>query len=253
MIESLFTEPWWMYIAVFLAGMGAYIISVIAGGGGSLIMIPVMNFMVGSKAVAPIINLGDMIGRPSRLLIFWKDIRWVVVLWYTPAAVTGVLLAGWLFTRVKADWFQVMIGVFLISTVIQYRFGKKVRTFKMKKWYWIPIGVGVATISTIVGGLGPVLNPFYLNAGILKEEMIATKTANSFFMGAVQIGTYSFIGALYGDLWVFGVILGLGATSGNLVGKKLLSSMTDETFRKYVLAIMVASGVYMILSKTGLL
>lgn len=250
-MESLFAEPWWMYASVFIAGMGAYIISVISGGGGSLIMIPVMNFLAGSKAVAPIINLGDMIGRPSRLIIFWKHIRWDVVVWYAPAAVTGVLLAGWVFTRVEADWFQVIIGVFLVSTVFQYRFGKKERTFKMKKWYWLPLGVTVATISTIVGGLGPVLNPFYLNAGILKEEMIATKTANSFFMGVVQIGTYTFLGALYGDLWIFGIILGLGATAGNLIGKKLLSSMKDTTFRKYVLAVMVISGVYMIVNKMG--
>jgi|AntRauTorckE6833_2_1112554.scaffolds.fasta_scaffold00463_17 uncharacterized membrane protein YfcA len=251
MIESLFTEPWWIYAAVFFAGMGAYIISVISGGGGSLLLIPAINFMFGPKVVAPIINLGDLIGRPSRLIIFWKHIRWDVVKWYAPASVTGVLLAGWLFTKVDASWFQVIIGVFLVSTVFQYRFGKKERTFEMKKWYWLPLGVGVATISTIVGGLGPVLNPFYLNAGILKEEMIATKTANSFFMGVVQIGTYSFLGAIYGDLWILGIVLGLGATAGNLVGKKLLGNMTDTTFRKYVLAIMAISGAYMILSKTG--
>ena len=250
MMEALFTEPWWIYAAVFFAGMGAYIISVISGGGGSLLLIPAINFMFGPKVVAPIINLGDLIGRPSRLIIFWKHIRWDVVKWYAPAAVTGVLLAGWLFTKVDASWFQVIIGVFLVSTVFQYRFGKKERTFEMRKWYWLPLGVGVATISTIVGALGPVLNPFYLNAGILKEEMIATKTANSFFMGVVQIGTYSFLGALYGDLWFLGIVLGLGATAGNLVGKKLLGNMT---FRKYVLAIMAISGAYMILSKTGLL
>ncbi|MTI88494.1 MAG: sulfite exporter TauE/SafE family protein [Balneolaceae bacterium] len=251
MIEAFFTEPWWIYLTVFVVGMASYIISVISGGGGSLLLIPVINFMFGPKIVAPVINLGDVIGRPSRLAIFWKHIRWDVVRWYAPAAVVGVLLAGWLFTRVEASWVQIIIGVFLVSTVFQYGFGKKKRTFKMKKWYWPFLGVGVATISTIVGGLGPVLNPFYLNAGILKEEMIATKTANSFFMGAVQIGTYTFLGALYGDLWVLGIILGLGATAGNLIGKRLLSSMTDVTFRKYVLGVMVISGLYMILSKTG--
>lgn len=250
-MESLFTEPGWIYAAVFFAGMAAYVISVVSGGGGSLLLIPAINFMFGPKVVAPIINLGDLIGRPSRLIIFWKHIRWDVVKWYAPSAVAGVLLAGWLFTKADAGWFQVIIGVFLLSTIFQYRFGKKERTFEMKKWYWLPLGVGVAAVSTIVGGLGPVLNPFYLNAGILKEEMIATKTANSFFMGVVQIGTYSFLGALYGDLWILGIVLGLGATAGNLVGKKLLSSMTDETFRKYVLAVMVISGAYMILNKTG--
>lgn len=253
MIESLFSEPWWVYAAVFFSGMGAYIISVISGGGGSLLLIPAINFMFGPKVVAPIINLGDLIGRPSRLIIFWKYIQWDVVRWYAPAAVTGVLIAGWLFTKVEASWFQVMIGVFLVSTVFQYRFGKKPRTFKMKKWYWLPLGLGVAVISTIVGGLGPVLNPFYLNAGILKEKMIATKTANSFFMGVIQIGTYTFLGALYGKLWMLGIVLGLGATAGNLVGKRLLSNMTDQTFRKYVLALMVISGLYMILSKSGVL
>jgi uncharacterized membrane protein YfcA len=208
--------------------------------------------MFGPIIVAPVINLGNLIGRPSRLLIFWRHIRWDVVKWYAPSAITGVLLAGWVFTKVEASWFQVIIGVFLVSTVFQYRFGKRERTFEMKKWYWVPLGVSVASISTIVGGLGPVLNPFYLNAGILKEEMIATKTANSFFMGLVQIGTYSFLGALYGKLWILGLVLGAGATAGNLIGKKLLGAITDDTFRKYVLALMVISGIYMILTKTGL-
>ncbi len=251
-MELIFTEPWWIYAVLFLVGMATYIISAIAGGGGALLLIPAVNALFGAKTVAPILNLGSLIGRPSRLIIFWKHIRWDIVRWYAPSTIAGVLLAGRLFTKVDASWFQVLIGLFLVSTVFQYRLGKKERTFVMKKKYWLPLGFGVATVSTIVGGLGPVLNPFYLNAGILKEEMIATKTANSFFMGLIQIGTYSFLGALHGDLWVFGIILGLGATAGNLIGKKLLSSMTAQTFRKYVLAVMVISGLYMISSKIGL-
>ena len=248
-MEELFSQAWWIYPIIFLSGMAAYIISSISGGGGSLLLIPAVNFMFGPKVVAPILNLGALIGRPSRLIIFWKHIRWDVVFWYAPAAVGGVVIAGWLFAKMEADWFQVMIGVFLMSTIFQYRFGKKERTFEMRKWYWLPLGLGIAITSTIVGGLGPVLNPFYLNAGIVKEEMIATKTANSFFMGVLQIGTYSFLGALYGDLWVLGIVLGLGATAGNIAGKKLLGKMTDKTFRGFVLAVMFISGLYMIISK----
>lgn len=248
-MEELFTQPWWIYILVFFSGMAAYLISSVSGGGGSLLLIPAVNFMFGPKVVAPILNLGALIGRPSRLIIFWKHIRWDIVIWYAPAAVMGVLVAGWFFIQVNADWFQVIIGIFLVSTIFQYRFGRKERTFEMKNWYWLPLGLGVSIISTIVGGLGPVLNPFYLNAGIVKEEMIATKTANSFFMGIFQIGTYSFLGALYGDLWVLGIVLGLGATAGNIAGKKLLGKMSDKTFRAFVLAIMFISGLYMIISK----
>jgi uncharacterized membrane protein YfcA len=48
------------------------------------------------------------------------------------------------------------------------------------------------------------------------------------------------------------LVLGAGATAGNLIGKKLLGAITDDTFRKYVLVLMVISGIYMILTKTGL-
>src|SRR3546814_14049743 len=82
--------------------------------------------------------------------------------------------------------------LFRSSTVFQYRFRKRERSFIMKRWYFAPLGLLISILSTIIGALGPVLNPFYLNLGLDKEELIATKTAGSFFMGLSQIGSYTF-------------------------------------------------------------
>jgi len=233
-------------LALFVTGTISFVISTLGGGGGSLMNVPIVNFMVGVPATAPIINLGALIGRPARLILFWNDINWKIVLYSTPAAMIGAVIGGYLFVNIELQWLQIFIGLFLVSTIFQYRFGKKAKSFKMTHIGFIPLGFTVAILGTIIGAMGPVLNPFYLNAGIEKEEMIATKAANSFFTGIMQIGTYSYLGSLMGDRWAYGLAMGLGATVGNIIGKSLLKRISKKDFRIWVIAIMVISGIVMI-------
>lgn len=231
---------------LFLFGVAAFVISTISGGGGSLILVPVLNGMIGVSNTAPVLNLGTLIGRPARLIIFWKHINWNVCLHYAPAAIIGAWFGALLFSSFKVEWLQIFVGLFLISTIWQYKFGKKERSFQMKLWYFLPLGLLVSILGTIIGALGPILNPFYLNLGLDKEDLIATKTANSFLMGLSQIGSYAFLGLLHGEYWIYGLALGLGATVGNLIGKKFLSRMKSSTFRRFVIALMVISGFILV-------
>lgn len=233
-------------ILLFVAGIIAFIISTISGGGGALILVPALNFLIGATKTAPVLNLGTFIGRPARLILFWKHINWKVFWYYVPAAMIGAWVAGWFFTSVDASWLQILVGLFLISTIFQYRFGKKERSFPVHLWYFIPLGFIVSVLGTIIGALGPILNPFYLNLGLDKEELIATKTVNSFFLGISQIGSYAFFGLLYKELWIYGIALGLGAVVGNIIGKKFLSKMKSSTFRKLLILLMVLSGILLI-------
>lgn len=233
-------------IILFIAGIFAFIISTISGGGGALILVPFLNFLIGTTKTAPVINLGTFIGRPARLVLFWKHINWKVFWYYVPAAIVGAWVAGWFFTSIDASWLQILVGIFLISTVFQYRFGKKERSFTVKLWFFIPLGFLVSLLGTIIGALGPILNPFYLNLGLDKEELIATKTVNSFFLGIAQIGSYTFFGLLYRELWIYGIALGLGAVIGNIIGKNFLSKMKSSTFRKLLILLMVISGILLI-------
>lgn len=244
---SLFLEvELGVVLLLFILGVVAFILSTISGGGGALVLVPVLNWIIGVNHTAPVLNLGTFIGRPSRLVIFWKHIKWKVCLYYAPAAIIGAWLGAWFFSNFKIAWLQIIVGLFLISTIWQFKFGKKAKSFEMKLWYFIPLGLIISILGTIIGALGPVLNPFYLNLGLDKEELIATKTANSFLMGLSQIGSYTFFGLLHDQLWVYGIALGIGATLGNMTGKKFLASMKSSTFRKWVIALMVISGVLLI-------
>lgn len=242
------TVTLWQIIGLFLLGMVAFIVSTISGGGGALLLIPITSAMLGASATAPVVNLGTFIGRPMRLFLFWQDIEWSYVRYYAPSAIIGAWIAGFLFSQLEGSWIHLLVGLFLISTLFQYRFGKVSKSFNMPKIGFAPLGFLVAIIGTLVGGLGPVLNPFYMNAGLQKEDLVATKTANSFLVGIAQISSYTFFGVLTVQLWVYGLALGAGALIGNYLGKHFLSGMSVRQFRRVLIILMVVSGVMMVVS-----
>lgn len=237
---------WLIYPSLFLAGAVAYALSLLTGGGGSLLLVPVANATIGINATAPVINLGALVGRPARLVLFWRSIHWRLVAFYAPAAVLGAVMSGYFFSRTQLDWLHLGIGVFLISTVFQFRMGEIKQSFPMPLWGFAPLGLLVSMIGTLVGAIGPVLNPFYINAGLDKHQLTGTKTMNSFLMGLSQITSYTLFGLLTPTLWAYGLTLGAGAVVGNLVGKRWLDCISDVRFKQGLVVFMVFSGVLMV-------
>lgn len=247
MLET-FSADIGVLILLFLAGIGAFAFSTLAGGGGALLLVPIVQALIGVSGTAPVVNLGTLIGRPVRLYLFWQHIDWRVVCYYAPASVIGAWIAGAIFSQVNLAWLQIGIGLFLISTVFQYRFGQKQRSFPMPIIAFTPLALVVSVASTLVGALGPVLNPFYLNAGLQKEQLIATKTANALLLGLAQLGSYAFFGLLSAQLWLYGLVIGLGAIMGNLLGKQLLGHISAVTFRRLLISFMVVSGCLLLIN-----
>lgn len=235
------------YIILFLLGALAFLISTISGGGGAMLLMPVLNFWLGPNLTAPIMNLGVSLGRPVRLFLFWKHINWSVSVFYVFSALVGVWIASLFFIELPKFWFQIVIGIFLVSTVFQYRFGKVKKSFNVQKWYFLPLGLIVGFLGTFTGGLGPVLNPFYLNLGLKKEELIATKTANSFFVGVFQVVSYIWIGVLNPEVRNYGIALGLGIALGNWVGKRYLKKISSKLFHKLFIWMMTISGAVLLI------
>lgn len=247
LINPIFSEadPWTLGLLVLL-GLVAFVFSTLAGGGGALLLLPLVSALLGAQHTAPVVNLGNFIGRPSRLVLYWKHIDWRICLYYALPAIAGASLGAWLFGNLRLSLLQFLIGVFLVSTLFQFRFGERERSFVMPLPWFAPLGFLVSFVGTLVGAVGPVLNPFYLNAGLEKEALIATKTANSFFTGLAQVGGYAFFGLLHGEYWGYGIALGIGAVLGNVIGKRMLGRISAQGFRLLLLLFMVLSGLMLI-------
>ena len=233
-------------LVLFIAAFLGWIVSTVAGGGGGMLMIPVITWVANPKAVAPAITLGTLLSSPIRVWLFWRDIDWRIVRWYVPGAVAGAVLGGYVFANIPPQWVKVFAGLFLLSTLLQYRFGENRRSFPMRVWVFLPLGFVVAAISGMIGEAGPVLNPFFLNYGTAKEAMIGTKSVNSFFMQLTKLGSYAAFGAMTQEFWIYGIAIGVAATMASWVGKRMLGRMDATRFRQGVVAVMVITGALMV-------
>jgi uncharacterized membrane protein YfcA len=254
-----------VYLSV--ASFFAWIVSTLAGGGSPFILIPLVNLLMGAAAVPPVITIGMFFGNAHRVFLFWRDIDWVLTAWYAPGAIAGAILGAYTFTQIHLDWLQLVIGVFLIVSAFLFEIEKKPEKldqklddkfaealiseevkpkFQLKAWYIMPAGFLKAYVSGLVGTTGPVLNPFYLRYGLVKEKMIATIATLMTIIHLVKIITYGAFAAMSKEQIVAGLAIGLAAVPANLVGKYILSRMSPDQFRQIVLAFMGVGGIWML-------
>jgi uncharacterized membrane protein YfcA len=240
-------------LSLTLVSFAAWFISTLAGGGSPFILIPVINYLFGSQSVAPVLTIGMLLGSVQRSFLFWQDIDWKVTLWFSPSALFGAILGAYVFTKIQLQWLQLLLGLIVAMTVVNNWLGEKKFKFTVQIWQFLPIGFVFAFLSGLIGSTGPALNPFFLNYGLEKEQMIATKSANVVVINVVKIVSYAVFGALTPQYQKYGLIIGLAAIPANWLGQRILSKMNNEQFRKIVFSMMAINSVLMLWQQRNLI
>ena len=230
-------------LLLVLASFIAWFISSLAGGGSPFIIVPMVNFLMDTQAVPPVVTTGMLLGNLQRTFMFWQEIDWELTWWYLPGAISGAILGAFVYTQTQLQWLQILLGLFLVSSVFSFGKAKKEKSFQIPGWFFLPAGFIYAFLSGLIGSLGPVLNPFYLNYGLVKERMIATKSAHVLVVHTAKIITYATLGVLTKSYLWYGLIIGITAIPANWLGQKVLKKISDEQFRQFVIALVTISGL----------
>lgn len=221
-----------------------FIFSTLSGGGASLLLMPIITGTIGVRGVAPIMTIGITFSSFSKVWMFWRHIDWHLFKWLFPSTIIGSVLGARLLVAVPTDWLQVMIALFLLSTVVQFEPSEK-RTH-VKAWHFAPLGLVVSFLSGLIGGVGPLMNSAYLNYGMSKEALLGTRSANAVLLHLSKIISYAALGLIDIRILKYGVIVGIAAAIGTYIGKFFLGRISEKTFRTIVVASMVLSGALML-------
>jgi uncharacterized membrane protein YfcA len=187
-----------------------------------------------------------LIGHPQRVFLYWRDINWAVTAWYLPGAIIGSILGAFTFTQIKLDWLSILLAICLLASTLTYGREDGKQSFFVRLWYFIPSGFVTAFLSGLIGSAGPLLNPLYLNYGLAKQQLIATKSVNILVIHVVKIITYWIFGALNHSHLVYGLLIGAAALPGNLLGQMVLNRISEQRFRQLLVSFVVLSGIVLL-------
>jgi len=237
---------------LFIAGTAAWLFSTLAAGGAATLLIPLLAFVIGSQLVAPVIAVASLVASPSRVWLFRHHINWPVARWLLAGSLLGGLSGSYALTQIASQGLELLIGLFLMSTLLQYRYADKLAHFKIQRTVWFfPLALVVAFVSGIIGAAGPLFNPFLLNYGLAKEQLIGTKAINSFVMQLSKLTGYLSFGVLTAEVAGYGLALGLGGMLGIYLGKAWLAKISQQQFTLIVTLAMFASGAVLFVRGLG--
>lgn len=240
-------------VSLGLISFLSWLMSMLAGGGSPLILIPVVNFLLGSQAIAPTITIGMLVGNLQRTFFFWRSIHWRVTLWHLPGTLVGATLGSYLLSRIHVEGLQVVIAIALVLMAANAWFGGPDYALKIKDWHFLPLSFLNSFVSGLVGSTGPILNPVYLHYGLEKEQLIVTKSATVVLIHVIKMVTYLIFGILTVPYFLYGLLIGLAAIPANWIGKLILERMSTAQFRQVVLGFVGMSGLWMLWQQRELL
>jgi uncharacterized protein len=230
-------------LALFAAGFASWGISTLAAGGGSVLIVALVALILRGQAIAPVVTMASPMASPARMMLLWRWIDWRLVRWYVPGGAAGAVLGGWVFSRVGVRWVQIALALFLVSTVWQYRLGERARSFEMRLPWFLPVSFATGMTSAVVGASGLLANPFYLNYGLMKEAMLATRAVNSLVIQLVKIAAYTGFGVLDWRLARHGLIAGAGAVTAIWLINPWLRALSSFRFRQLAVLVMLIGGL----------
>lgn len=241
-------------ILLFLITIAAFWISAICGGGASLILVPLLNWLLPTSVVPFSLTVGTFASSASRIVIFKKHIHWRVFFWFVPFSIPAVLLGAWIMKYVNPLYLALIVGFFLVANIPEL-FRKKEELDKEQKpspkFMLAVVGFFAGFISGITGAIGLLFNRFYLRYGLTKEEIVATRAANEIFLHTIKLIIYIILGLYSGNAIWLGVAIAVASIVSSYSVKYILPYLSEFVFRRIGYGAMVVSGIFLLVGTTN--
>lgn len=235
-------------ILLFICSFFAFSLSAVCGGGASFILIPALSWVLPGAQIPAALSIGTASSSISRIIIFFKNIRWDIVLWFVPPAIPAVWLGSWLLTSLNPFYLELLLGLFLFSNLtLIFKSGTALqKKTTVSKGYLLLIGVAAGFISGLTGAVGLLFNRFYLRYGLSKEEIVATRAANELLLHFLKLCLYASFGLLTAKVLSFGLLIAVAAILSSWIVKRILPLISEHIFQRVGYSAMVISGIFMV-------
>lgn len=227
-------------LLVGLAVIVTSVISGIFGMAGGLILMLILGSLLPVPAAMVLHGVTQFFSNGWRAILWRRWIDWRIIGLYCLGALPAIVLPlVFLYVPDKATMLIALGAVPYAALALP----KDLALDASKTGHAIACGFFVAGLQLIAGVAGPLLDTFFVRSMLDRRAVVATKATTQAISHTLKVGYYGAIaaqGAALG-LDVYGAAI-VAAVAGTTLAGPILEKMSNENFRKWTRAIVLAVG-----------
>jgi len=182
------------------------------------------------------------------------EVLWPMVAHLVPGLLLGGALGAWIASDISGRWLQVGVAAYCFIAAVQLLFGQpaaRAGSESPRGVAWSLLGVGIGTVSSIVGiGGGSMTVPALIRAGVAPVRAVATSSACGIAIGVV--GSLGFMlfnegpgrAGFVGDVFIYGALAAaLGSVLTAPMGARIAHRISGPSLKRVFAASLVILGV----------
>jgi len=233
---------WELIVLFILLALIAEILGTIGGFGSSLFFIPIAGYFLDFHSVLGITALFHVSSNLFKIALFRKGIDKKLILYLGIPAVIFVILGAYFSNKIQSEYLEIGLAIFLIATSLVFLIFK---TFAIQPSIKNSIIGGILS-GGIAGllGTGGAIRGITLSAfNLTPAVFIATSAIIDLGVDASRSVVYILNGYVHQhDLYLIPFLIG-ASFLGTLIGKKILTKVSDKRFKSLVLILVLITGL----------
>jgi uncharacterized membrane protein YfcA len=229
------------------AGVLAGSVAAVSGFGIGSLLTPVLAIQAGTKIAVAAVAIPHAIGTAQRFWLLRRHVDWRVVRSFGVTSALGGLAGAFLQTRATSRALEVVFGVLLILAAITELTGWMRQVHWSRSAAWVA-GALSGALGGLVGNQGGIRTAAMLGYAVPKESFVATATAIALFVDAARLPIYLLSqGREIAGIWSAVLTATVGVVLGTVLGRKVLSRLSEDLFRRVLAILLLGLGIYMLL------
>jgi uncharacterized protein len=235
-----------LYIILIILGFFSEIVGTMAGFGSSTIFLPLASYLVEFKTALVLVAIYHLFGNISRITFFRHGLdRNVLLIFGIPSFVLS-LIGATLVGTLSQTFLKLILGIFLIVLSVLFLIKPRLAFPDNKKA--LVLGGGISGFMVGLIGTGGALRAAFLTGFKMdKQKYIATSAALALGTDATRIPYYVSAGFLPEQYYYLIPFLCVSAFLGSYVGRKIVTKIDQEKFKKMVLIAIILVSIKFVL------
>jgi uncharacterized protein len=221
-------------ILFIIVGFFSEIIGTMAGFGSSTIYLPLASYIYDFQTALVLVAIFHFFGNISRIAFFRHGLEKNILLKFGIPSFVLSLIGATLVGYLSQTFLEFMLGLFLIVISTIFLLNPKL-AFPSNSKFLVLGGALSGFITGLVGTGGALRASFLTGLKLEKESYIATAAVIALGTDATRIPSYISAGFLSQQYYYLIPILFGTAVAGSYVGRKIVTKIDQDKFKKMVL------------------